>query len=333
MPVHDPATAPRRHDGGYKGDAWSVSIPPDGEEQLLLLDTGLDSVAIKRIPDSAWDRGVEPLIVHAHDGYDETILIPQGSGTLFHGPDARRIARSRFAGPVVIACPAGSWHHILMDRGVTAQGTSFYTVPGTVIAPFAVQMGSVTRDRVSFADVSVVDPLPVGATRVTTRSAPTTPTRARHVEALPDGVSDVRVIPYEAPHGGYACPLDTGHDSLFIMASHDAPDLPGPPFEAPEILDLHRHADVDEYIIRPGGAGWIVNGPSPERVTLTPFRGPCLLVMPAGALHRVLQAEEAVGDGVLIYADRRAVVERYEVIMARTSVAAFADTSDVGEDA
>ena len=44
--------------------------------------------------------------------------------------------------------------------------------------------------------------------------------------------------------------------------------------------------------------------------------------MPAGAFHRIVQTEEdEVGDSILIYTDRRAVVERFETIMARTSVA------------
>jgi hypothetical protein len=49
------------------------------------------------------------------------------------------------------------------------------------------------------------------------------------------------------------------------------------------------------------------------------------MVMPAGAFHRIVHTEEERGTGsILIYADRRAVVERYETIMARTAVAALA---------
>ena len=90
----------------------------------------------------------------------------------------------------------------------------------------------------------------------------------------------------------------------------------------PEFVDVHRHPDVDEYIIRRSGAGYIVNGPTPEGITLTPFRGPCVLVMPAGAFHRIVQTEDDPGgESILIYADRRAVVERYETIVARTRFA------------
>ncbi len=127
-------------------------------------------------------------------------------------------------------------------------------------------------------------------------------------------------------------PLDTGEDSLFIMAGAPDPTAPEPPphpaepilLDLPDVVDVHRHPDVDEYIYRRGGAGYILNGRTPEEITLTPFRGPCLLVMPAGAFHRIVQTEEdQVGGGFLIYADRRAVVERYETIMATTRFAAL----------
>ncbi len=101
-------------------------------------------MAIVSLPDGAWDRDPSPRTVHVHDVYDETILVTRGSGTVLHGPDEHHIIGTRFERPVVIVVPAGSWHHVGMDPAVPAEGTSFYTVAGTVIEPFAVQSKIVT---------------------------------------------------------------------------------------------------------------------------------------------------------------------------------------------
>jgi hypothetical protein len=332
MTEYDPSTAPRRREDGFKNDGWIVDLPADGSGTILELDTGIDSVAIARIPDGKWDRGGGPRRVHAHDGYDETILVSRGAGTIYHGPDAEHIVATRFDRPVVIVVPAGTWHHVVMDPDVAAEGTAFFTVSGTVIEAFTTQMEIVTKGRVTFADLPVVHPKPV-AGRVWAPSAePSSSIQAHLVDALPDDApSGIRVLPFETPlEGELPLPLDTGHDSLFIMAAPppplDAPVVPARTLDAPEFVDVHRHPDVDEYIIRSSGTGFLLNGPLPETIVLTPFRGPCVIVMPAGAFHRIVQVEDGdAGPSILIYADRRAVVERYEVIMARTSVATVVD--------
>ena len=51
---------------------------------------------------------------------------------------------------------------------------------------------------------------------------------------------------------------------------------------APVEVDVHSHSDVDEFIVIDSGEGFLLNGPDLESVTLTPFRGPCVIVMPAG---------------------------------------------------
>ena len=41
MTVYDPPAAPRQRDAGYKGDGWTVTLPPPGgDEAVLGLDTG-----------------------------------------------------------------------------------------------------------------------------------------------------------------------------------------------------------------------------------------------------------------------------------------------------
>ena len=325
MTTYDPSTAPRSRESGYKGDAWTVSIAPDDEAVQLLLDTGIDSIAIVRIPDAAWDRGPGAVDVHRHPGYDEAVLLPRGAGTLYSGPHPTRITATPFEGPVTLMLPAGCWHHVRMDEGVEAPGTAFYTVPGTVIAKFTTQMDIVTRATVPFASLPVVHPAAVQATQW---RAPVVP-GVGDAPLPPAPVTDppaARILPYATPADTYELPLDTGTDSLFLMASVMPPIAEPPPFVAPELVDVHRHPDVDEVIIRPGGAGYILNGPTPEGITLTPFRGPCVMVMPAGAFHRIVHTEEATGgDGILLYSDRRAVVEPFATIMARTDHASIDD--------
>jgi hypothetical protein len=326
--VHDPARAPRRREDGYKGDAWSVDVPPDGDRPIVMLDTGVDSVAIVRIPDGAWERGTRPSRVHAHDGYDETILVTRGAGTLLHGPSPDALEETRFEGPVVIQVAPGRYHGIAMDPGVHAIATCFYTVPGTVIEEFSVQMQIIARARVRFDDLPEPHPVPVRAEEYV---GPATGVPEIHPDqaasrSRPSAIAGVRISTYPAPNAeGLTLPLDTGHDSLFIMAAAPGPEkLPsgGPATELtpPEEVDVHRHPDVDEFIIRRHGAGWILNGRTPSTVTKTPFRGPCVMVMPAGAFHRIVQREEdEVGDSILIYSHRRAVVERHDRIMQRTT--------------
>jgi hypothetical protein len=144
----------------------------------------------------------------------------------------------------------------------------------------------------------------------------------------------VRILPFiDPPAGDLPLALDTGSDSLFLMASPPAGSLATAssprPVEPPATYEVHRHPDVDEYIVLHGNAGFLLNGPSLASVTRTPFRAPCLIVMPAGGFHRIATTEEqpAADPALLAYTDRRATVEPFASIMGRTSVA----TLDVDE--
>lgn len=57
MSTYDPANAPYERLAGHKGDGWTVSLPPIGSETMLLLDMGIDSVAIARVPNGRWNHG------------------------------------------------------------------------------------------------------------------------------------------------------------------------------------------------------------------------------------------------------------------------------------
>src|SRR2546425_11922609 len=120
MTVYDPPGAPRRRESGFKGDGWTVSLPPvDSHYPVLGLDTGLDSVAILRIPAVRWDHGEQTLVVHAHADHDETIVIPAGSGDVYQGADPAALTPVRFNGPTVLFAPAGVYHHVVMDADAT----------------------------------------------------------------------------------------------------------------------------------------------------------------------------------------------------------------------
>ena len=152
MTVYDPPTAPRQRETGYKGDGWTVTLPPPGgADSVLGLDTGLDSVAILRVPDAKWDRGERPLAVHAHADHDETVVIPTGSGTLYHGTDLAALTATPFVAPVVLVFPAGVFHHVVMDPDAKATGTCFFTVPGTALVRFSEREPLNRYGKVTFA--------------------------------------------------------------------------------------------------------------------------------------------------------------------------------------
>ena len=326
MTIYDPSTAPRQRDSGFKGDGWIVTIPSDGAESVLALDTGLDSAVILRVANGKWDRGEQPPSAHVHHDHDETIVITTGSGTLYHGPDPEHVTTTRFEGPIVLVAPAGAYHHVVMDPDVTASGTCFFTVPGTVLVPFADRKPLNQYGKVTFADLRVVDPPHIEAT-VAPGSALDPKIRGTLVDDITgvDGPA-VRFIPYEQPEDGYVLPLDTGHDSLFMMVSR------GRSWDrAPAVVDVHSHADVDEFIVIDGGEGFLLNGPDLGSVTLTAFRGPCLIVMPAGAFHRIVRTDDEGVDSILVYTDRRAVVEPFARIMERTTFIPVGDGAREGD--
>ena len=195
MRIYDPASAPRRRESGFKGDGWIVSLPVGGADLVLGLDTGFDSVAILRVPNGRWDRGERPLSVHAHADHDETIVIPTGAGTLYHGPDVEHLTATRFNGPVTLVAAAGVFHHLVMDPDTTATGTCFFTVPGTALVPFADRTPLNAFGKVTFADLAVVSPPPVAAAPWVDDGAPSSTVRGR-LEDRPedDDRPSVRII-------------------------------------------------------------------------------------------------------------------------------------------
>ena len=111
-------------------------------------------MAILRVPDAKWDRGERPLSVHAHADHDETVVIPTGSGTLYHGTDLAALTAAPFVAPVVLVFPGRRLHHVVMDPDAKASGTCFFTVPGTALVQFAEREPLNRCGKVTFADLA-----------------------------------------------------------------------------------------------------------------------------------------------------------------------------------
>jgi hypothetical protein len=90
--------------------------------------------------------------------------------------------------------------------------------------------------------------------------------------------------------------MDTGQDGLFLWYSC------GESWDRdPVEVAVHKHDDVDEAIVLLDGEGFYLHGPTPEAVVRTPWRGPCLLWMPAGDFHRVVVTSPGRHEALLLY--------------------------------
>lgn len=314
------AEVPRTHPAhaarpvaGSKGDAWIVDLPADAPAgaAVLAFDTGIDGTTIVL---GGMDGGPR-----RHPGHDCHVVVPRGSGVLASGDDPAALVPERFAAPCTLVIPAGRWHALAMDDGSPAP-VVFFTRPGAVIDRFSEVGPRATQGSVMFASLPVST-----AASVPARVVPGLGDAAAAARPATDGAAArgtdaadraVRIEPYPEPGDTYVLPLDTGSDTLFVMASRGR-SWDRAPIEVP----VHRHDDEDEYIVLAGGAGWLLNGPSPETVQRVPFRGPCLLVMPAGNFHRVVREDDDVVSSVLVYAHRRALAAPWDVIVAEMEVA------------
>jgi hypothetical protein len=111
---------------------------------------------------------------------------------------------------MIVVVPAGAWHHVTMDDGAAAEGSAFFTVPGTIIEAFSRQMELVTQGEVPYAEVPIVHPKRVDASTWTGSPGSGGGASAQLIDALPAGItSAVRILPFEAPpEGELPLPLD-----------------------------------------------------------------------------------------------------------------------------
>jgi hypothetical protein len=124
--------------------------------------------------------------------------------------------------------------------------------------------------------------------------------------------SEAFVVPFERQRRGRQVLMDTGQDSIFLWYSC------GESWDrAPATVHVHKHDDVDETIIQFDGEGYYLHGPTAEEMVKTPWRGPCLLWMPAGEYHRVVTTSAGAHEAVLIYTPARAYIDPFEQTIKR----------------
>jgi hypothetical protein len=328
-PAVHPARAPRSTTGA-KGGAWAVALPmgqPAPRTAVLALDTGVDSATVV-VGDAHGDAP------RFHPVHDLAVVVTSGSGELRWGDAAETLSGVRYAAPCTLVIPAGTWHQVLPDPG-SAPLTAVFTRPGATVDRFSVvdlraEPGLVHLDTLPIAawamvPARVVDVTSSGGER--RDAAPRAPTSGdtlpaivgeRSAGAVPVAPGrPARVVPYEQPVDGEVLVLDTGSDTLLVGASR------GRSWDrAPVDVPVHRHDLEDELVVLDAGEGWLLSGRTPDSVTRTAWRAPCVLVMPAGSFHQVVRTDDAVANVIVVHTHRNAVTASWDGIAGEMRIAA-----------
>jgi oxalate decarboxylase/phosphoglucose isomerase-like protein (cupin superfamily) len=106
--------------------------------------------------------------------------------------------------------------------------------------------------------------------------------------------------------------IDTGDDSLYLMYNHG-----GSWDTAPTMVEVHVHDVEDEMMIMLGGEGFLLHGPEPSVMVKTPYKGPCVLFIPAGDYHRLVTTSSDVFESFLTYSRAGAVIEPFDTVITR----------------
>jgi hypothetical protein len=124
--------------------------------------------------------------------------------------------------------------------------------------------------------------------------------------------STARVISFERMQPGRQVLLDSGEDSIFLWYSY------GESWDrSPRTVKVHKHEDVDETIVIFEGEGYYLHGATLEDVVKTPWKGPCMLWMPAGEYHRVVTTSEGSRESILVYTPTRTYLDPFEKTIKR----------------
>jgi hypothetical protein len=121
-----------------------------------------------------------------------------------------------------------------------------------------------------------------------------------------------RVVPFERRVAGRVHLLDTGDDSIFCWYSYNESWD-----RSPVIVPVHKHDDVDETIVLWDGEGFYVHGPTPEEMVKTPFKGPCLLYLPAGEYHRIVTTSAGSHEAILMYSKAGSIIDPFDEVIQR----------------
>jgi hypothetical protein len=121
-----------------------------------------------------------------------------------------------------------------------------------------------------------------------------------------------RVVPFERKVSGRVNLLDTGEDSLFCWYSYNESWD-----RSPVMVPVHMHDEVDETIVVFDSEGYYLHGPTPDEIVKTPFKGPCLLYLPAGEYHRIVTTSEGSHEAILMYSKVGATIDRFDDVIKR----------------
>lgn len=124
--------------------------------------------------------------------------------------------------------------------------------------------------------------------------------------------SPARVVQFDREVRGRVHLMDTGEDSIFCWYSY------GESWDRdPVMVPVHLHDDVDETIVVFSSEGFYLHGPTPEEIVKTPFKGPCMLYLPAGEYHRIVTTSSGAHEAVLIYTKVGATIDRFDAVIGR----------------
>src|ERR1035437_2223656 len=122
-----------------------------------------------------------------------------------------------------------------------------------------------------------------------------------------------RVVPFERKLLGRVNLLDTGEDSIFCWYSY------GESWDRdPVMVPVHMHEEVDETIVVFDSEGFYLHGLTLEEMVRTPFKGPCLLYLPAGEYHRIVTTSAGAHEAVLMYTKVGAIVDGFDNVFGRS---------------
>jgi len=121
-----------------------------------------------------------------------------------------------------------------------------------------------------------------------------------------------RVVPFERQVPGRVHLMDTGEDSVFCWYSYNESWD-----RHPVMVPVHLHDEVDETIVLLDSEGYYLHGPTPEEIVKTPFKGPCLLYLPAGDYHRIVTTSAGSHEAILIYTKVGAIIDPFEQVISR----------------
>lgn len=107
--------------------------------------------------------------------------------------------------------------------------------------------------------------------------------------------------------------VDTGEDSIYLMHGN------GPSWDRdPDEVPVHMHVEVDEMIVMlDHQEGYYLHGKSPESMVKSPFKAPCVLMLPAGEYHRIVTTSEGQGESLLTYTAANSTLETFDDEIAR----------------